>query len=297
MVGTPYTTPSFQASHQTPLLGTILLVVGAGLLTANDALIKIAINSHALGQVILIRSVFSMLTVLVCLPLLGGWQNLRINSGRGVTLCAGLLVVSVLVFPISMRYLPLADAIILAYTSPLWVIILAPVLIRERTWWPQWLAVALGFFGACLVVKPGFGMHWAVTLPLFVALLVGLRDIVTRRIAATENPIAILALANLMAMLIAAVLAPFNWQPMLPSMWGVLAGAGVLFAVSQVIIVMAFRYAEAAVLSTLKYSAILFAVLYGYGLWGDLPDLLALVGAVCIILSGIAIIRFRRTPG
>jgi len=50
-------------------------------------------------------------------------------------------------------------------------------------------------------------------------------------------------------------------------------------------------------LSTLKYSAILFAVLYGYGLWGDLPDLLALVGAVCIILSGIAIIRFRRTPG
>ena len=279
-----------------PLLGAVLLVVGAGLLTANDALIKIAINSHALGQVILIRSVFSMLTVLVCLPLLGGWQNLRIKSGRGVTLCAGLLVVSVLIFPISMRYLPLADAIILAYTSPLWVIILAPVLIRERTWWPQWLAVALGFFGACLVVKPGFGMHWAVTLPLFVALLVGLRDIVTRRIAATENPIAILALANLMAMLIAAVLAPFNWQPMLPSMWGVLAGAGVLFAVSQVIIVMAFRYAEAAVLSTLKYSAILFAVLYGYGLWGDLPDLLALVGAACIILSGIAIIRFRRTP-
>ena len=80
-------------------------------------------------------------------------------------------------------------------------------------------------------------------------------------------------------------------------MWGVLAGAGVLFAVSQVIIVMAFRYAEAAVLSTLKYSAILFAVLYGYGLWGDIPDLLALVGAVCIILSGIAIIRFRRIPG
>ena len=73
--------------------------------------------------------------------------------------------------------------------------------------------------------------------------------------------------------------------------------SGVLFAVSQVIIVMAFRYAEAAVLSTLKYSAILFAVLYGYGLWGDMPDLLALVGAVCIILSGIAIIRFRRIPG
>ena len=83
-----------------PLLGAVLLVVGAGLLTANDALIKIAINIHTLGQVMLIRSVFSILTVLVCLPLLGGWQNLRINNGRGVTLCAGLLVISVMVFPV-----------------------------------------------------------------------------------------------------------------------------------------------------------------------------------------------------
>lgn len=155
MIGSPQTTPLFQADRQTLLIGAVLLVTGAGLLTANDALIKLAINNHALGQVMLIRSVFSMVTVLVCLPLLGGWQNLRINNGRGVTLCAGLLIISV----------------------------------------------------------------------------------------------------------------------------------------------MEFRYSEAAVLSTLKYSAILFALLYGYGLWGDVPDLLALVGAVCIILSGIAIIRFRRTPG
>ena len=57
---------------------------------------------------------------------------------------------------------------------------------------------------------------------------------------------------------------------------------------------MVFTYAEAAVLSTLKYSTILFAILYGYSLWGDLPDLLALVGAVCIILNSMAIIQFRR---
>ena len=56
---------------------------------------------------------------------------------------------------------------------------------------------------------------------------------------------------------------------------------------------MVFTYAEAAVLSTLKYSTILFALLYGYGLWGDLPDLLALGSAVCIILSSMAIIQFR----
>ena len=59
---------------------------------------------------------------------------------------------------------------------------------------------------------------------------------------------------------------------------------------------MAFTYAEAAVLSTLKYSSILFADLYGYGLWGDLPDLLALVGTVCIILNNMAIIQFQRPP-
>ena len=57
---------------------------------------------------------------------------------------------------------------------------------------------------------------------------------------------------------------------------------------------MVFTYAVAAVLSTLKYSTILFAILYGYSLWGDLPDLLALVGAVCIILNSMAIIQLRR---
>ena len=69
---------------------------------------------------------------------------------------------------------------------------------------------------------------------------------------------------------------------------------GQLCAGQQVISVMVFTYAEAAVLSTLKYSTILFAILYGYGLWGDLPELLALVGAVCIILNSMAIIQFRR---
>ena len=59
---------------------------------------------------------------------------------------------------------------------------------------------------------------------------------------------------------------------------------------------MAFTYAEAAVLSTLKYSAILFADRYGYGLWDDLPDLLALVGTVCIILNSMAINQFQRPP-
>ena len=59
---------------------------------------------------------------------------------------------------------------------------------------------------------------------------------------------------------------------------------------------MVFTYAEAAALSTLKYSTILFALLYGYGLWGDLPDLLALVSAVCIILKSMTIIQFRRPP-
>ena len=73
-------------------------------------------------------------------------------------------------------------------------------------------------------------------------------------------------------------------------MWKLCAG-------QQVISVMVFTYAEAAVLSTLKYSTILFAILYGYGLWGDLPDLLALVGAVCIILNSMAIIQFRRPRG
>ena len=159
------------------------------------------------------------------------------------------MVANVFLFPASLVYMNLADAIILAYTSPIWVVALAPILLREQVTWQQWSAVLIGFVGATLVVKPfGGDLNWAIFLPLNVAIVVALRDMFTRHIAARESSLAIVMYSNILTFIIGSMTLPFGWQ--LPSLLQLaqIVGAGTLFAASMFFMVESFRWAEATIL-------------------------------------------------
>ena len=273
------------------------MLLGCGLLTANDAFMKSLVSSLPLGQVVFLRAIAASITIVFLVPLVGGVARLRVHRYRSVILCGAMLVFNIVMFPLCLPYLHFADAIILAYTSPIWVVALAPWLIREQVRWQQWLAVLLGFVGAAFVIKPeGSSLHWAVAIPLIVACMVGLRDIVTRHIAARESAISIVACANLLSILAGAALLPFGWKN--PDLFQVfqLIVAGVFFTVAQMLMVEAFRRMEATVLSTFKYSSILYAAVFGYLFWGEWLDWWAFSGAVLIVVSGLIILRYRHKP-
>ena len=273
------------------------MLLGCGLLTANDAFMKALVSNLPLGQVVFLRASVALAVVFVLLPWIGGLPRLKMQNTRNVVLCGALLVFNIVMFPLCLPYLNFADAIILAYTSPIWVVALAPWLIKETVRWQQWGAVLLGFVGAVFVIKPGGSeLHWAVAIPLVVACMVGLRDIVTRHIAARESAISIVACANALSILAGAALLPFGWQsPDSVQLWQLLA-AGLCFTVAQVLMVEAFRLMEATVLSTFKYSSILFAAAFGYLFWGEWLDAWAAAGAVLIVCSGLVILRYRHQP-
>lgn len=272
------------------------MLLGCAMLTAGDALMKSLVQALPVGQVVGLRAVFALGAVLLLAPWAGGFGKLRVVNPRSVLLVSALLVFNLFVFPFSLRYMPLADAIILAYTSPIWVVALAPMILKERTRWPQWLAVTIGFAGACLVIKPDGAVHWAVSLPLVVALSVGLRDIMTRKIAATEHALAIVLYANLLSILIGLATLPLGWLPVGMTQWGQLAMAGVFLSVAQFLMIEGFRLVEASILSTIKYSSILFAAAFGYLFWGEMLDIVALLGALMIVLSGVLIVCYRNKP-
>ena len=151
--------------------------------------------------------------------------------------------------------------------------------------------------GAALVIKPGGGsLHWAVAIPLVVACVVGLRDIVTRHIARRETAVSIVTSANLLSILAGAALLPFGWQTPDQSQIFQLIAAGVFFTMAQMLMVEAFRCMEATVLSTFKYSSILYAAVFGYLFWGEWLDWWAFFGAVLIVVSGLIILRYRHKP-
>ncbi len=273
------------------------MLAGCGLLTANDALMKSLVGSLPLGQVIGLRGIFALAVVLLLMPWAGGVARLHANRQRDVILCSGLLVFNIVVFPMCLPHMPLADAIILVYTSPIWVVALAPLMIKEKTRWQQWVAVLIGFGGACLVIKPVGGViHWTVFLPLIVAFMVALRDIVTRKIAAGESALSIVAYANFFSIIVALLSIPLGWATISAMQFGQLALSGLLFSAAQILMVEAFRLVEATVLSTFKYSSILYAAAFGYLFWGDVLDSFVLLGAALIFISGLMILRYRNKP-
>jgi len=273
------------------------MLVACGLLTANDALLKSLVASLPVGQVVGIRGIFALGFVILLTPWLGGVKRLKARSHRDVLLCSGLLVFNIVAFPFCLPHMPLADAIILAYTSPIWVVALAPLLLKEKTNWQQWGAVLTGFGGAWLVIKPGVGgVHWAVFLALLIAFVVGLRDIITRKIAFRESALSIVAYTNFLSIMLGLISIPLGWIAISTLQIGQLVISGLFFSVSQIMMVEAFRLAEATVLSTFKYSSILFAAGFGYLFWGELLDVYVWLGAILIILSGLIIVRYRQKP-
>ena len=273
------------------------MLVACGLLTANDALMKSLVETLPVGQVVGLRGIFAFAVVLLIAPWEGGMDRLRARRVRDVVLCSGLLVFNIVVFPLCLPHMPLADAIILAYTSPIWVVALAPLLIGEKTCWQQWGAVLIGFAGACLVIKPtGAGIHWSVFLALTVACMVGLRDIVTRRIASRESALSIVAYTNFFSIVVGLLSLPLGWLAISAFQFGQLALSGLFFSLAQIMMVHAFRLVDATVMSTFKYSAILFAAAFGYVFWGEALDMFVWIGAALITLSGVVIVHYRHKP-
>ena len=128
------------------------------------------------------------------------------------------------------------------------------------------------------------------------AVSVGLRDIVTRKIAFRESALSIVAYTNVFSIAAGLLSIPLGWVAISSTQFTQLLLSGVFFSIAQILMVEAFRHVEATVLSTFKYSSILFAALFGYLFWGEVLDVWVLLGALLITASGLLIVRYRHQP-
>jgi drug/metabolite transporter (DMT)-like permease len=278
------------ASDRSPAFGAMLLVTGCALMTVNDALMKSLVSTLPVGQVVSLRGFAGLILAILAAPLIGGFDQLRPRNPRNVGILTGLLVINLFLFPFSLRFIPLADAILLAYMSPIIVAALSPWLLAEHVGWRRWSAVALGLIGAALVINPdGGSLHPAVLVPIIVAIIIGLRDILTRRYIIGESALALIATANLAAGLVGLGTASFGWVALMPGHWVQIISAAALLTTSQFMMAASFRYADAAVISCLKYSSIIWAALLGWLIWNETLSLGDWAGAALIAISGVVI--------
>ncbi|MEL7467795.1 MAG: DMT family transporter [Pseudomonadota bacterium] len=266
---------------------------GTAVLVLNDALVKTLAETYATGQLLFLRGLFVWPWILLFATQYGGLRALRIRNLKGQALRSLCVIGSSFLFVNGLRHLTLTDAIAVAFTGPLFITAMAPLVLGERVGWRRWLAVLVGFAGVLFMLRPGGEtLQWAILFPLGAAICGGLRDLITRRIADTETTVAVLAVTTTVVMVAGLATAPFvGWIAVRTVDLGLFAASGVLIAVAHTLMIEAFRRGEAALVAPFKYSSLLWGTLIGYLMFGDLPDQWTIFGALIIVAAGLYVVH------
>lgn len=271
-------------------LGIGMTVLAVCLFALMDTIGKSLMQSHPFAQVVWARYFFQCTLMLVMLPRLRltGFLRTRrhgLQIGRGL-----LLLLATLCMYSAIRVVPLADAYTITFTAPLIVTALSVPLLKERVGWRRWTAVVIGFIGVLIVIRPGFGqVPWQLLLPLITAACFAVYQIFTRMISIDpcETPFVMLFYLAWVGALATTLVVPFYWQPVAPLEWLWMAAIGALGAAGHLILIQALRIAPASLIAPFTYSQIIWALILGYLVFGDLPDAWMLAGCTVIIASGL----------
>jgi len=220
----------------------------------------------------------------------GGIGTLRTRRIGGHLLRSALNLTTMLSFYYALRLLPLADSIAINFAAPLFVTALSGPMLGEHVGIRRWSAVAFGFAGVLLAVQPSpSGISLGAGLALLSGLCWALTIVTSRQISGTESSHTILFYYSLAVVIVLGATMPSLWiEPSLHDwVWFIVVGISGSFG--QFCYNQAFRYGEASLVAPLDYLSIVWATLFGFVIFGDIPSSLVLGGAACIIASSIYI--------
>ncbi|MGQ0663349.1 MAG: DMT family transporter [Pseudomonadota bacterium] len=280
--------------------GIRYMVAAVVLFSVVSVLIKWLVAVYPVTEVVFFRSVFALLPCLVLVMTHGGISALR-TERLGLHALRSLMQFAAMFCSfIALGLMPLADVVALSFSSPLFLTVLSIPLLGEQVRIHRWTAVLVGFAGVLIMVRPGAGMiELGALLVLANAVLVALVSIIVRRMSVTESSTTTVFYQIATASLLSVLLLPFGWVTPTWVDAGMLAAAGLISGASQFMWIQAFRFAPAAVAAPFTYTAMIWAVLFGYLVWGDVPTLPMVAGAVIVAASGLYILHretVRRTP-
>ena len=272
------------------LRGIFCLVTAGAILAFTDGLSKHLTGFYPPGQILFFRSIFVFIPIAVMLSRRSGFNTLRIVN-RKAQLARGLFaVVTSFMFMVAIKHMPLADITAIMFASPIILTALAPQFLGERVGWRRWTAVAIGFCGTLLMIRPsGDVLLWPSLLALGATFLICFRDIATRQLSKTDDVNSIMVCTTACVMLGGLSSALFGWRMLDWEGLGLFVLTGILQGTGQYFLVAAFLYSEAVVVAPFRYFSLIWATLYGYLLFGDIPNLNTVTGAAIVIGSGLFI--------
>lgn len=255
----------------------------------NDTLVKIAADDLPLGQILLVRGLFCILFMGAACYATGAYRHFSSLRHPTVLIRSLAEALATLFYLTALFRIEIGNATAILQALPLVVTAGAAVFLKAPVGWRRWLAILVGFAGVLLIIRPGLeGFNvWSLSA-LAGIFCMAVRDLATRQMPEDIPTLGVALAALCLVTLIGAALCIYDgWQPMDGKTYGFLAGAAVLIIVGYVALIVAMRLGEISVVAPFRYSAILWGLLMGYLVWGDVPDLLTLAGITIIVLTGV----------
>ncbi|MDP7666532.1 MAG: DMT family transporter [Rhodospirillales bacterium] len=256
-----------------------------------DVVAKHLTAHYPIPQIVWARHTLPLLVLAVVLNRrLPGFLTSR-RVGLQVARSCLLLGASVC-FYFALRVLTLADATAVTFVGPLLAVAMSVPLLGEWVGPRRWTGVLIGFVGALIIIRPGTGvMKFAAFLPLGAALCFALYQIATRRLRGIDGPVTTLAFMAVTGTVVTSAIVPFFW--ILPDLAGglLMGSLGMLGTTGHFALIKAFESAPVSVIAPFDYTALIWAALFGYFIFNEMPDTFTILGALVITGSGLYILR------
>jgi drug/metabolite transporter (DMT)-like permease len=267
------------------LAGIGLMLLGVFMFSFGDALGKFMVATYSVGQLLWLRACAALL---VLAPMV--WQQRAVFSDLErpwlQLLRVTLSTIEVAAFFIATVYLPLADVITYYLACPIFVTALSGLVLREQIGWRRWSAVLIGFCGVLIALRPSSQtVSWPALIALAGSTSFALLMLITRSLRATPD-IVLASTQFVGTFALGALLSPIGWvNPSLGSL-GLFALAGCISVSALMCVNRSLKLAPASVVVPYQYSMIVWAVMFGYLVFGDVPPISTIVGAAIIIGAG-----------
>ena len=268
--------------------GILWQIIGMLFFGSMDAVSKHLTSSLPVIEILWVRYLFFALFGFLLAVHYSGLRGLR-TSIPFLQIARGLaLVFEIVLFTYAFRYLPLADAHVMAASVPLIVLALAVPILKERVGHRRWFAVVLGFLGVLIILRPGFG-NWQpiLFLPLLGAFGFAVYLVLTRMAAKFDTIGTSAFYTGVVGLSVLTIFLPLEWKTPTIEEWGWLLLASVLGLCGHISVIKALSMAEASVLQPFFYVVLVWATFLGFLIFDDIPDFITIIGACIIVGSGL----------
>lgn len=279
-----------------PLAAIGLLLLGMTVVPFMDAIAKHLSASYDLVQIVWARYFFHFALIAPLVLWRYGWKGLKPPRLAAQVVRGGLLLGSTMLFFAAIALMPLADALALVFVAPLIVTALSPWLLGEKVGARRYGAVAVGFIGVIIIIRPGAGVFdLGALLALSGGTVFAFYLLATRRLSGSSPALVTLAFTALLGAFLMTLFLPFFWRTPEPDDFALMASMGLIAAIGHLCVIRAYEWGEASLLAPFSYSEIVTMTLVGYVFFGDFPDAATWLGIAIVTASGVYIsIRERR---